>query len=270
MPTILDTIVQGKRAEVERHKAKLPLAELQRRIAGLPAPLNFSGALWGDAIRLVAEVKKASPSRGLLRVDFDPVGLAMEYGRNGAAAISVLTDPNFQGDLTHLQAVSQAVRSIGTPVLRKDFINDPYQVYEARAHGADAILLIAAIVSYQELRELLELAGSLWLQCVVEVHDKEELEKAREAGAEVIGINNRDLHTFHTDLGVTERLARLVPRGTILVSESGIRTRDDMLRLRRLGVSAALVGEAIVTCSDVGAKVRELLTDVTPVREVPQ
>ena len=258
MPTILDDIVAAKRGELERQRSEVPLEALEQRIATQPRPLNFSGALLGDRVRLIAEVKKASPSRGLLCPDFDPVRLANAYVENGAAAISVLTDPRFQGTLDHLAEVKQAVLSQGTPVLRKDFIFDPYQVYEARACGADAILLIVAILTPQKIAELLTLSRRFWMQCLIEVHTQEELEIALDAGAEIIGINNRDLRTFHTDLSVTEDLARLMPRGKVVVSESGISAREDMLKLRRLGVHAALVGEALVTAPDVGAKVREL------------
>ncbi len=259
MATILDEIVEAKRAVLPAAKAALPQAELERRIATMPAPLNLSGALMGGGVRLIAEVKKASPSKGLLRADFDPAALARTYAESGAAAISVLTDAHFQGTLDHLSAVKEAVTPHATPVLRKDFLFDPYQLYEARAHGADAALLIVAVLGPAGLREMLDVARGLWLQCLVEVHDEAELATAVDAGAEVVGINNRDLRTFHTDLAVTEALARGVPRGRILVSESGISTRDDMLRLRGLGVHAALVGEAVVTSADPGARVRELL-----------
>ena len=258
MATILDDIVAAKREELHRQRSEVPLEALEERIAAQPAPLNFSGALLGDRVRLIAEVKKASPSRGLLCPDFDPVRLADTYVNNGAAAISVLTDPRFQGTLEHLAAVKRAVVQRGTPVLRKDFIFDPYQVYEARACGSDAILLIVAVLGPQELSELLTLSRRLLMQCLVEVHTKEEVEVALEAGAEIVGINNRDLRTFRTDLSVTRDLAGLIPRGKVVVSESGISAREDILELRGLGVHAALVGEALLTARDVGAAVREL------------
>ena len=258
MTTILDDIVAAKRDEVEAQKSDAPLGSLEERIAAQPRPLNFSGALLGDRVRLIGEIKKASPSRGLLCPDFDPVRLARTYAENGTAAISVLTDPRFQGTLDHLATVKEAVLAKGTPVLRKDFIFDPYQVYEARAYGADAILLIVAVVTPQELTELLTLGRHLWMQILVEVHTREELEIALDAGAEIIGINNRDLRSFRTELSVTRELAGLVPRGKVVVSESGISTKEDMLMLKGLGVHAALVGEALVTAPDVGAKVREL------------
>ena len=258
MATILDEIVAAKREELARQVWDVPLEVLEERIDELPPPLNLSGALMGDRVRLIAEIKKASPSRGLLRADFDPVWLATTYAENGAAAISVLTDPRFQGTLDHMTSVKQTVQARGTPVLRKDFIFDPYQVYEARAHGADALLLIVDILTPVQLAELLALSRRFWMQCLVEVHTREELEVAVEAGAEIIGINNRDLHTFKTDLAVTEGLAKHVPRGKVLVSESGISSKEDMVTLRTLGVHAALVGEALVTASDVGAKVSGL------------
>ena len=258
MATILDDIVAAKREELQVQRAEVPLEALERRIAEQPRPLNLSGALLGDRVRLIGEVKKASPSRGLLCPDFDPVRLATTYAENAAAAISVLTDPRFQGTLEHMEAVKQAVAAQGTPVLRKDFIFDPYQVHEARAHGADALLLIVAVLDPDQLTELLALSRQFWMQCLVEVHTHGELETALAAGAEIIGINNRDLRTFTTNLSVTRELAPNIPRGKVVVSESGIDSREDILGLRELGVHAVLVGEALVTAVDVGAKVREL------------
>ena len=265
MSTILDDIVAAKREELERQKSQVPLESLEQRIAARPPPLNFSGALLGERVRLIGEVKKASPSQGLLCPDYDPVRLAKTYVDNGAAAISVLTDPRFQGTGEHLESVQHALLPLGIPVLRKDFIFDPYQVSEARAWGADAILLITTMLSPRDLEELQDLARHYWMQCLVEVHTRKELETALEAKAEIIGINNRDLRTFRTDLSVTSELARLVTKGKIIVSESGISAREDMLNLRRMGVHAALVGEALVTAQDVGAKVRELTGNSAPI-----
>lgn len=260
IPGILREIVEVKRAEVERLKAEHPLSEIEERLADRPAPLNLAGALMGDSIRIIAEVKKASPSAGVLRVDFDPVSLATIYADNGAAAISVLTNvDHFQGSVEHLQAVHKSTYPRGIPVLQKEFIFDPYQVYESRAYGADAILLIVSILSPPSLRELLDLAQSLWMQSLVEVHDEEELKVALDSGAEIVGINNRDLRTFKTDLEVTDRLAPLVPADKIIVSESGISRREHVDRLRTAGAHAILVGEALVTADDPGAKLRELL-----------
>lgn len=258
MATILEQIVEAKKGEVEDQKRRVSQAELEGRVKGMGLPLNLSGALLGDRVRLIAEVKKASPSRGLLAANFNPEGLAQTYVKNGAAAISVLTDPRFQGTLDDLEAVSQVAGPRRTPVIRKDFIFDPYQVYEARSVGADGLLLIAAILSPSHLMEMLGVCQELWIQALVEVHDEGELETAVEAGAEIIGINNRNLHTFETNLSVTERLAGRAPRGKIIVSESGIFTAAHVLRLAGLGVNAVLVGEALVTADDTAAKVREL------------
>jgi indole-3-glycerol phosphate synthase len=257
--TILDKILVSKRVEVERHKRETPLAALHERIVAMPAPLNFSGALWGDRARLIAEVKRASPSKGLLAPHSDPVALATCYAENGAAAISVLTEKDhFQGSLDHLQAVKTAVAPLGLPVLRKDFLYDPYQLHEARAYGADAVLLIVAMLEPPLLRELLAAGRELWLQALVEVHSQSELETALEAGAEVIGINHRDLRTFNVDISLTAHLRPLIPRGVQVVAESGISTAEDVAALQGAGANAVLVGEALMLAPDVGAKVREL------------
>ena len=248
-----------KKVELERRQLEEPLAALERRIADLPAPLNFSGCIWGPGVRLIGAAKKASPSRGLLLADFDPVDLARTYAQNGAAAISVLTEvDHFQGSLDHLRQVSDAVHDQGIAVLRKDFLFDPYQLYEARAYGADAALLIVAMLDRTQLAEMLKAAQALWLQCLVEVHSEEELATALEAGAEVIGINHRDLKTFRTDTSLTQRLRPLIPQGKVVVAESGINSRQEVERLKQAGANAILVGEALVTAPDVAAKVREL------------
>ena len=258
MPTILDEIAAAKKTELADQKKAVPLERLLEQISGQPAPIDFASALRGDGIHLIAEVKKASPSRGLLCPDFDPVQLADAYSSHGAAAISVLTDPRFQGELEHLSLIKKSGASRQAPVLRKDFIFDPYQVYEARAAGADALLLIVAILMPEQLWELLALSQRLAMRCLVEVHDEPELDLALAAGAQVIGINNRDLRTFQTDLSVTMNLAPQLPRGRILVSESGINSQDHLRQLAAVGVNAVLVGEALVTAPDLPAKVREL------------
>ena len=258
IPSILDKIVTAKREELAGAKQAAPLSAIQQAASAQPRPLNLAESLHADGIRLIAEVKKASPSRGLLSPDFDPVRLAETYVANGAAAVSCLTDPRFQGELDHLSAIKQSGASGRAPVLRKDFIFDPYQVYEARAAGADGILLIVAILEPAQLQELQEIARSLRMHCLVEIHNESELETAVDAGAEIIGINNRDLHTFTTDLAVTQRLAPQVPRDKMIVSESGIFTPDDLRLLDGVRVNAVLVGEALVTAPDVAAKVREL------------
>ncbi|MCH7655315.1 MAG: indole-3-glycerol phosphate synthase TrpC [Chloroflexi bacterium] len=257
--TILDRILDAKRAELERAQRETPLSELQERAKTGPFPLNLSGALWGESVRLIAEVKKASPSKGVIVADYDPAAIAAEYAANGAAAISVLTEADhFQGSLAHLEAVKAVVGPLGLPVLRKDFIFDPYQIFEARAAGADAVLLIVAALADGQLRELLAVAQTIWLQVLVEVHDEAELETALAAGAEIIGVNHRDLRTFEVDLSLSLRLRPLVPAGHVLVAESGIAGAADVRRLKGAGFDAVLVGEALLTAADRPAKVREL------------
>jgi indole-3-glycerol phosphate synthase len=257
---ILKEIVEAKRKEVERLKVEVPLTRLNSLIDTQEPALNLSGALMGDSVRIIAEVKRASPTRGMLREELDPAGLASSYADNGAAAISVLTNArHFQGSIQDMEAACAVAHPRGIPVLQKEFIFDPYQVREARAHGADAVLLIVGVLTPQRLRELIDLAGRFWMQCLVEVHDEEELRVALDAGAEIVGINNRDLRSFRTDLEVTERLARLVPGDKIVVSESGISRREDVVRVGNAGAHAVLVGEALVTAQDPGAKLRELL-----------
>ncbi len=257
--TILDEIVAAKRRELETAQREMPLATLKLRVAELPEARLFNKALRGPGVSLIAEVKKASPSKGLLCPDFDPTALARTYEKAGAAAVSVLTEKDhFQGSLDYLTAVKEAVR---IPVLRKDFIFDPYQVYEAAAAGADALLLIVAILSDEQLKELLDLSTGLGLACLVEVHDEAEMARAAKAGADIIGINNRDLATFKVDMGVTKRLASLAPVGTVIVSESGIRTRDDILRLKEHGADAVLIGETLITSGDIPDTIRRLFHD---------
>ncbi|MFQ5424816.1 MAG: indole-3-glycerol phosphate synthase TrpC [Phycisphaerae bacterium] len=260
--TILETIVETKRDEVERARRARPAAELRRRIAAAPPPRAFRGAVVGPSedIRLIAEIKKASPSAGLIRTAFDPVGIARTYERSGAAALSVLTDETFfQGRLSFVEAVKDAV---SLPVLRKDFLIDDYQVLESRAAGADAILLIAGILTHGQIAAWAALAADLGMTSLVEVHDEAQLQAVRSLvettpGA-ILGINNRDLSAQSTDLATTERLAGQLPAGTPFVAESGINTRDDVERLHRAGATALLIGETFMRAADVGAKAREL------------
>ena len=259
-PRILEEIVLSKRQEVSLLKTKIPISKLEEMIDSSNPPMNLSGAMMGDSIRIVAEVKKASPTKGLLTNDFDPVKLASIYADNGAAAISVLTNStHFQGSINDLHLVQKSMHPRKIPVLRKEFIFDEYQVYETRAYGADAILLIVAILSPKELRTLLELASSFWMHSLVEVHNEEELKIALGAGAEIIGINNRDLNTFQTSIQTTERLAPLVPKDKVIISESGINNSKDVLRIKKSGAHGILVGEALITASNPGEKIRELL-----------
>ena len=257
--TILDKIVTVKRENLERAQVEMPRSELEARALGQDAARSLSRALQGNGVSLIAEVKKASPSRGLLAPDFDPVALARTYAENGASAISVLTEmPHFQGRLEFLADIREALGDGCPPLLRKDFIFDDYQVWEARAWGADVILLIASILEESEMRALLAGAGELGMDVLVETHTEEEVEMSMSAGASLIGINNRDLTTFEVDLETTRRLRPLVSAEIPVVAESGIFTRDDVERVAGWGVDAVLVGEGLVKSGDVGAKVREL------------
>jgi indole-3-glycerol phosphate synthase len=260
---ILDDIVRHKRADLQHAKATVPLADLEQRPLFQAERRDLRGALQAAGRRaIIAEVKKASPSKGVIRVDFDPVRIARSYAANGAVAISVLTEQRyFQGDLEHLAAIREAVR---VPLLRKDFLFDPYQVYEARAFGADAVLLIAAILDDALLRHLLRVVDALQLSALVEVHDRLEIERALDNGARLLGVNNRDLQTFHTDLATTEALAPDVPTDVLVVAESGIETPADIKRLERTGVRAFLIGETLMRAVDPGAKLAELLAGGTP------
>ncbi len=260
-PTILDEITRRKRDEIARDKAAVSLKTVQAEMTSAPPPRDFAAALRVPGISLIAEVKRASPSKGLLRPDLDPVLLAREYEASGAAAVSVLTDEHyFQGSLDELRTVRQ---NISLPVLRKDFVLDPYQVYQARAAGADAVLLIVAALDDKTLQALLHVVEDLRMAALVEVHNATELERALSFGLahgrRIIGTNNRDLRTFEVNLGTTENLRPLVPPEVVLVSESGIHSRGDVERLEAMGADAILVGEALVRAQDVGAKVRELL-----------
>jgi len=260
LPDILKEIDSIKQEEVERAKIDTPVEELEQLITKKAPPLNFAGALMGDSVRIIAECKKASPTAGLLKLNYNAALIAKNYASNGAAAVSVLTNvDHFHGSLEDLESVSKAMRPLDIPVLRKEFIFDTYQVYESRAHGADAILLIVGILSAHDLEKLMKVANHLWLQCLIEVHNETELNLALNTDAEIIGINNRDLHTFKTDLSVTERLSKHLPSSKIIVSESGIRTRDDIDRVSRAGAQAVLVGESLITTPDPGRKLRDLL-----------
>jgi indole-3-glycerol phosphate synthase len=257
--TILDRIVADKRDELAAARARVPIAKMRRRAEAAPAPRGFANTLRGPKIGLIAEVKKASPSRGVLRADFDPVWLAGRYAEGGAAAISVLTDEkHFQGSLGYMRAVREALPD-GPPILRKDFTIDVYHLYEARINGADAVLLIAAILEDPLLRDLMAEAAALGLDALIEVHDEREIARAPVADAPLVGINNRDLRTFNVDLATTERLRPLAPPNATIVAESGIFTREDMVRLERARVDAVLIGEGVVTAPDPADKIRELL-----------
>jgi indole-3-glycerol phosphate synthase len=257
---ILDKVVADVSFELLKKKGRVPLDEMKKKALAQPAALDFSAALRGDSIRLIAEVKKASPSRGTIRQDFNPLDIARIFNNNGAAAISVLTEPKyFLGSIDYLRDIKKALAGKPLPLLRKDFIIDPYQIYEARAYGADCVLLIAAILTPQKLAELLQLSRLIGMMNLVEVHHEAELDTALESGASIIGINNRDLNTFNVDLKTTSRLRPLIPPGRIVVSESGIRSRRDMEQLEEWGINAALIGEAFMSAPDIAAKMKELL-----------
>jgi indole-3-glycerol phosphate synthase len=255
--TILAEILAHKRVELEQAMRRAPPADLARRAASQPPARGFRRALLGPGLHVIAELKRRSPSKGEIRRDFDPVAIAKAYEAGGAAALSVLTDEHFfGGSLAVLEAVRAATP---LPLLRKDFVIDAYQIDEARVAGADAVLLIVAVLAPAELERLRAHAVGLGLDVLVEVHDEAELDAAKGAGADLIGINNRDLETFVTDLGVTERLARRVPQGALVVAESGIFGPEDVARLQRAGASAFLVGESLMREPDPGLALRRLL-----------
>jgi indole-3-glycerol phosphate synthase len=275
---ILDEILEHKKREVKEKRKARYLADLKAKIRDLPAPIGFYRALSGyppqppvgpgraasdpkgDTPRLIAEVKKASPSKGVLREEFDPLAIARAYHEHGAAALSVLTDKAyFQGSLDYLRAIREAVP---LPALNKEFMVDELQFYEARAHLADAVLLIVAALERPQLSDYYHLARQEFgLDVLIEVHHERELDLVLERlpEARIIGINNRDLTTFVTTLDVTFRLAKRVPDDKLIVSESGIATRDDVKRVAEAGVRAILVGESLMTAADIGAKIKELI-----------
>jgi indole-3-glycerol phosphate synthase len=254
---ILAEIVAAKREEIAEHKRQRPLAALADAELYQVSRRGFAAALARPGRAIVAEVKKASPSRGVIRADFDPMAIARAYAKGGARAISVLTDaPFFQGSLAYLEAIRRVVE---LPLLRKDFVLDAYQIHEARAFGADAVLLICAILDDASLGELHALARSLGLDALVEVHSREELERAARCGASLVGINNRDLRSFVTRLEVSETLAPLAPQGALVVAESGLKTTADLERLEASGVRAFLIGETLMAATDPGGALRDLL-----------
>ncbi len=259
---ILDRILARKREELEAARAAVPLAEMQRRAAAAPPPRDFIGALRAKVASgrpaVIAEMKRASPSKGLLRADFDPAALARGYEAGGAACLSVLTDRDFfQGAPEHLV---QARAACALPVLRKDFVTEPYQVHEARALGADCILLIAAALARQDMQGLEASARSLGMAVLVEVHDATELEAALSLATPLIGVNNRNLRTFETRLETTLDLLPRIPEGRIVVTESGIVGKADVRRLLRRGVRAFLIGEALMRSASPGESLRDFIS----------
>ncbi len=259
---ILERILETKKQEVAAAKSRMSCADQMARIGDLEdQPRGFARALRtmrdSGGTALITEVKKASPSKGIIRADFDPLAIAEIYQDHGATCLSVLTDEQFfQGHLRYLALIREQV---SLPLLRKDFIIDPYQVYEARAAGADAILLIAAALDDGQMADLAGLAAEQRLDTLLEVHDEEELERALKVSVDLIGINNRNLKTFVTDLGVTERLAGRIPPQQLAIAESGINTRADIERLQQAGAGAFLIGESLMRETDIGAKMQTLL-----------
>ncbi len=255
---MLEEIIEHKRVEVEARKKKVGLADLKSKLADAPQIRSFKEAISKPTnnINLIAEIKRASPSAGLIRKDFHPVEIAKIYQEAGAAAISILTDEKFfEGNLNFLPQVK---REVSLPLLRKDFIIDEYQIYESRIYGADALLLIAGTLSEAQMTEFLSLSHDLEMDCLVEVYNEEELKKVLETPAEIIGINNRDLSTFQVDLSTTRRLRKLIPDSKIVVAESGIRSREDVQLLAEEKVDAILVGESLLRSKDIRGKIEEL------------
>ncbi|MDR2772378.1 MAG: indole-3-glycerol phosphate synthase TrpC [Elusimicrobiota bacterium] len=259
---ILDEIVAASKIRLEQAKKELPLSDLIAQVKALPAkkhPFAFKAALAAPELSFICEIKKASPSKGLISPDFRYLEIALEYQKAGASAISVLTETEFfLGSPQYLKDVKKFVK---IPVLRKDFIFDPYQVYETAVLGADAMLLICSILDEGQLKELYELAGSLGISCLLEAHDESEIKKALFAGAEIVGVNNRNLNDFSVDLKNSLRLRELVPAGKIFVSESGIKTAADIELLRQHKVDAVLIGEELMKTDnirDIGSKIKLL------------
>jgi indole-3-glycerol phosphate synthase len=257
MAEILATIAEHVREVVERRQRETPLPVLRDRpLFHLPTRC-FARSLAGNTRRIIGEVKKASPSKGLIRADFEPVAIARCYAAHGASAISVLTEERFfQGSLMHLEQIHHAVE---IPLLRKDFMLDPYQLIEAKSYGADAVLFIAAMLDLALMRDLREQATALALDTLIEVHTEKELEAAIAAGTQLIGINNRDLKTFEVSLATTERLAPLIPAGVPVVCESGIDRLDQIRRVEQLGIHVFLIGESLMRAPEPGKKLEELL-----------
>lgn len=256
--SILDEIVSHKRIEIEERKQRVGLSVLKARLteAGRTRPFKEAISKPGK-INLIAEIKRASPSRGVLRNDFDAVEIAKVYEKNGAAAISILTEEKFfQGNINFLPRVK---KEVSLPLLRKDFIIDEYQIYESRAYGADALLLIAAILTEGKIGRFLKLSRELGMDCLVEVHDEEELHKVLRTSAEIIGTNNRNLKTFEVDLSTTQRLRKLIPDSKTVVAESGIQSREDVERLAEQRIDAILVGESLLRSRDIREKIEELI-----------
>ncbi|MSQ31701.1 MAG: indole-3-glycerol phosphate synthase TrpC [Dehalococcoidia bacterium] len=259
----LTTILADKRLELARAKAEVSLKDLQQLVDKQAEPLSFIDALKKPGIRIIAEVKKASPSKGVLAQELDPERTAVSYASGGTAAISVLTEPkHFQGNLSYLGLIKKKLGDDCPPLLRKDFLTEEYQIYESRAAGADALLLIVAALGDSTLGSLLELTHKLNMEALVEVHTEEETRRAVKAGAKVIGINNRNLTTFETTIETSLQLRPLIPQNRLVVSESGIKTPDDIRRLNKAGINVFLIGEALVIDGNPSEKIKSLMNAV--------
>ncbi len=258
---ILDDIVEYKNGELKKSKEQLPLSELEKKLDGLTLPLDFYNLATSDSsIKVISEIKKASPSKGIICENFDPVRIARSYKDNGASAISILTDEKFfQGSLNYL---SEIRKEVNIPLLRKDFTIDPYHIFEARLYGADIVLLIAAILDKDRIKEYLGIVDSLNMNAIVEVHNRDELEIALDTGCRIIGINNRNLTTFDVDLSTTVELIKYIPEDVLVISESGISNPDDIRMLRNSGVNTFLIGESFMKSSDPGIKLREYIDQI--------
>lgn len=255
---ILTKIIEEKKREIDIAKERLPLDKLEKELRVMPSQRSFRQAVAKEhGISLIAELKKASPSAGILRRDFDPLKIAQVYRAYGASALSVLTDEKFfKGSINYIDLIK---REVYLPILRKDFIIDKYQLYESKLYGADAVLLISDLLSRNELHQFLEISRILNMDAVAEIHNEEDLGKALAAGADIIGINNRNLHTFEVDLEVTSKLVGSIPEGKVIISESGIKTYENVMYLKSLGVNSVLIGETFMRSQDIGAKVREIM-----------
>lgn len=254
---ILEELSAMRLADAEELEKAEPYGALEARAKCMAAPLDFAGAFAGDGLRVIAEIKRASPSEGMIREDFDPVAIALAYEAAGAAAISVLCEPHrFLGSDAHLEKVRAAT---GLPILYKDFITSPYQIARARACGADAVLLIAAVLDDRRLADLMAVAKSFGMAALVETHTEEEAKRAAGSGARVVGVNCRDLRTFRTDPSLTAELVAKLPAGTVRIAESGMKTRADLLKCREAGADGFLVGTALMRAENPGAKLAELV-----------
>lgn len=257
---ILQKIIEDKKRQVDLSKKNMPVSNLIGLISKQPAPLDFLSAFNNSDIKLIAEVKQASPSKGIICQNFEIEKIVSTYIECNVAAISVLTEEKyFRGKLDYLKTARYITDKNIMPLLRKDFIFDNYQVYESRAYGADAILLIVNILTENKLKELIQLTRELGMECLIEVHNEREIDIALRCDAKIIGINNRDLNTFKTDISTTLRLSKLIPSGIIIVSESGINNHDDIVLLKQSGINAVLIGEALVSAKNIKLKIRELM-----------